>query len=159
MGKCNGCNAPSDCHSVSACEINPTCDAHVCKYSPATAGTACTDNGGHVCDADGRCFSVTQVAAGNSHTCALTTVGSVKCWGDNNHGDLGSGSPTESYTPSDVTGLSSGVLAITVGYYYSCALITGGKVKCWGQATFGELGDRTNTDSSTPVVMQGVSQA
>jgi alpha-tubulin suppressor-like RCC1 family protein len=153
-GKCNGCNAPSDCHPDSACQINPTCDAHACSFSPATAGTACTDHGGHVCDAEGRCFAVTAVAAGNSHTCALTTVGSVKCWGDNNYGDVGDGSAMQRYIPTDVTGLSSGVTAITAGYYYSCALTSAGKVKCWGQNTFGELGIGTmgpGTESSTPV--------
>jgi alpha-tubulin suppressor-like RCC1 family protein len=45
---------------------------------------------------------VTVIAAGNSHNCALTSVGEIKCWGDNFDGQLGDGTIINRPTPVDV---------------------------------------------------------
>ena len=81
------------------------------------------------------------ITAGESHTCALTTTGAIKCWGDNQYGQLGDGSTTSRTTPVDVTGMSAGIAAITAGYYHTCALTTTGAIKCWGRNNYGQLGD------------------
>jgi RHS repeat-associated protein len=93
---------------------------------------------------------------GSLHTCALTTSGGVQCWGDNSHGQLGDGTTTDSTTPVDVIGLSSGVSAIATGGYYTCALLTDGTVECWGDNSYGQLGNNSTTDSSTPVTVSGL---
>ena len=64
----------------------------------------------------------TFVAAGTSHSCAVTSTGAVYCWGQNSEGQLGDGSLTPRSTPVAVGSLGSGVVAVTAGNNHSCAL-------------------------------------
>lgn len=99
---------------------------------------------------------VIAVAAGGYHACALTQAGSVVCWGSNYEGELGDGTKKERHRPVVVKGLGTGVTAIAAGDGHSCAVTKFGKVKCWGENQWGQLGDGTTTDRSTPVVAQGL---
>jgi alpha-tubulin suppressor-like RCC1 family protein len=82
-------------------------------------------------------------------TCAVAEGGAVKCWGDNSSGQLGDGTKSDSPVPVQVTGLTSGASAVTVGNRFACALGHGRRVYCWGRA--GYLGDGSTADSPVPV--------
>jgi alpha-tubulin suppressor-like RCC1 family protein len=80
--------------------------------------------------------AVTAVSVGTTSACALTVGGSVWCWGTGSDGQLGNGMSKASTAPVQVTGLTSGVTAISVGSNYACA-VASGAVECWGQNGFG----------------------
>ena len=109
-------------------------------------------------DVSGLSSGVTAITAGYLHTCALLSTGAVKCWGQNGYGQIGDGTTTTPRTtPVDVSGLSSGVIAISAGYYHSCALLSSGAVKCWGYNPYGQIGDgTTTTPRTTPVDVLGI---
>jgi len=102
--------------------------------------------------------AITAITAGDAHSCALTAGGGVVCWGANYYGQLGNGATGFSPVPVPVavTSLSAGVEAIAAGDNHTCALTAGGRVVCWGQNTWGQLGNGTMTGSSVPVGVTGL---
>jgi alpha-tubulin suppressor-like RCC1 family protein len=93
---------------------------------------------------------VAAIAGGKDHTCALLSNGGVKCWGYNGQGQLGTGTNVTYYVPTEVAGLSGGVVSVVTGLSHSCALLTTGGVKCWGTNSNGELGNGTQTLQRSP---------
>ena len=75
---------------------------------------------------------VVSITAGDSHACALTSSGAVKCWGSNTRGQIGDGSTSNSLVPVQVSGLSSGVVRIDADAENTCAVTDSGRVLCWG---------------------------
>ena len=88
--------------------------------------------------------TATAIALGTDHSCALLAEGKVKCWGSNQNSQLG-GTPTEqcpygdvsyyssAYCPVEVSNITTTATGISLGSYHSCAVLTDGRVMCWGK--------------------------
>lgn len=98
---------------------------------------------------------VVAIDVGTAHTCALLSSGSMKCWGSNEHGELGDGTRNNRSTPIDVVGLSGTINLVSAGGGYTCAVINSA-AKCWGWNNSGQLGDGTVDDRLAPVDVSGL---
>lgn len=92
--------------------------------------------------------SVTQLALGAAHACALVDDGTVQCWGFNAAGQAGGTPGTDVLSPEPIAGLTD-VVAIAAGLDNTCAIVDGGGVKCWGSNSEGQLGDGEEVGSHT----------
>ena len=135
------------------------------SYTPgASAGTdtiTLTDSQGHTGSFTVSVgYALTQVGVGpNYFNCGRVNNGSARCWGINSNGELGSGSTsTYSSTLLTVSGLTT-VASVVAGENHACALLSDGTIKCWGQGTYGQLGNGSLNSSSTPVTVTGISTA
>lgn len=98
-----------------------------------------------------------QIAAGWRHTCALILNGDVRCWGANDHGQLGDGTVVSKSAPVAVLGSVGNAVALSAGLGHTCAVVSGGRVLCWGLNDEGQLGDGTTSSSNSPVSVVGLS--
>jgi alpha-tubulin suppressor-like RCC1 family protein len=111
---------------------------------------------------------IVAVCANVYHNIALAADGSVYTWGYNGWGNLGDGTTNDGKIPLQVlNGVYSGtsylgdnsnnpMIGVSVGKYHSMALAANGTVYTWGWNPYGQLGDNTTTDKSTPeIVLKG----
>jgi alpha-tubulin suppressor-like RCC1 family protein len=99
---------------------------------------------------------VVAVAAGVSHSLALTSGGQVWSWGRNNNGQIGDGGTSTRLTPYQVPGLSD-VAGIAAGEAFSVAWTNAGAVWVWGANNSGQLGDGTQNERRSPVLLTTIS--
>jgi alpha-tubulin suppressor-like RCC1 family protein len=102
---------------------------------------------------------VTALAGGDLFSLAVLSDGTVAAWGGNDRGALGDGTTTNRYAPVRVCAVGAidctsdpltGVVAVAAGEQHSLALLSDGSVASWGSNSFGQLGDGTSADRSTP---------
>jgi alpha-tubulin suppressor-like RCC1 family protein len=96
------------------------------------------------------------VAVGEDHSCAVLAGGGVACWGLIDMGEVGDGTRTRRDTATLVTGLAARAVSVAAGRAFTCALLEGGAVQCWGTNGEGQLGDGTYSSSATPRTVAGL---
>jgi alpha-tubulin suppressor-like RCC1 family protein len=125
--------------------------------TPSTAGTLKLGVG----------LSATDISVGENHSCASMTNYSLRCWGEGIDGRLGYGNQNDigdNETPVQagfVPAGNRGVTAVTTGEEHTCGRMDSGRIRCWGEALFGQLGygnttdigDNETPDSVSPVVV------
>jgi alpha-tubulin suppressor-like RCC1 family protein len=95
--------------------------------------------------------TIQSIAAGFIHTCALPADNTVRCWGDNYYGQLGtdvnSGTSNDNYNPMSVN-LGTSIKSVAVGGYHTCAELSDNTVQCWGSNHSGQIGVLENFETS-----------
>ena len=90
------------------------------------------------------------LAAGEYHTVACKSDGTLWSWGRNTYGQLGNGTKTDSNIPiQEITGATNWS-AISAGHYYTIARKSDGTLWSWGDNRDGQLGNGTRIDRNTP---------
>lgn len=119
------------------CSPTPSCSVAPERFAPpmdADAGRAGCDDEQARCPAD-------QVAAGGAHTCALTPLGELFCWGDDGEQQLGGSAATDASAdaPAQLTFAMQDAVALTAGDRHSCAIGEDDAVYCWGRNAEGQV--------------------
>lgn len=86
--------------------------------------------------------SVTSIAMGRAHGCALLASGTMRCWGMNEYYQLGTGSnvPAQITVPVTASVVSGTIVQMAPNTNHTCVLLSNGGVKCWGSNMSGALG-------------------
>lgn len=101
---------------------------------------------------------VTDACTGALHSCARRADGSVWCWGSNELGQLGSGAKSEAPVKRPVRVAIEGSVAqgtLSCGANHACAIHDDGSLQCWGDNSYGQLGNG-NTTISAPAPVTGL---
>lgn len=107
-------------------------------------------------DVSGLTSDVVAISASLFNTCALTTTGTVKCWGKNSFGQIGDGTTTTRNLPTNVLGLPDNIKAIATSGLTNCAVNENSGVLCWGDKD--AIGNEvTQTFSTIPIAVTGLS--
>ena len=90
--------------------------------------------------------------AATRHLARAATGGALLAWGDGASGQLGNGTTTDRHLPAAVhLPVTTKITEVRAGCFHTVALTSTGKVLAWGFNNLGQLGNGTNTDSTTPV--------
>jgi alpha-tubulin suppressor-like RCC1 family protein len=120
----------------------------------ATQTDTDSDGEGDACDWP----MMVAVSTGLEHSCALLHDGTLRCWGSNASGQLGTGSLTSFNTPAAVASIENAT-EVSAGSAHSCALLADDSVRCWGNNAHGELGNGSTADATSPTSVSGLADA
>jgi alpha-tubulin suppressor-like RCC1 family protein len=110
---------------------------------------------------DVMCLGVTMVAAGNSHSCAVLTDHTARCWGKNDQGQLGTGDYDERYSPVKVKWTGAPFQSVVPGggedaNGFTCAVHLTNEVSCWGSNFNNSLGTDDGMFHTLPAPVEGL---
>jgi len=100
-------------------------------------------------------LTFTKVVTGGAQSCGLVAGGMAYCWGNNNAGAIGDSTrDTSRLTPVRVAGGLT-FSAVVAGGAFTCGLTGAGAAYCWGDNTYGQLGDGTKLPRVAPTAVMG----
>lgn len=99
-----------------------------------------------------------SIAAGSSHSCGVSSSGRAYCWGRSVYGQVGAGTLAETVPVPREVASHPPLVTIVAGLSHTCARAQDGSGWCWGRNIFGQLGDGTTVDRSTPVRIRSVAR-
>ncbi len=173
------------CTNAEACNDDNVCTDDLCPASGICSHkfniNTCDDNifcnGSDVCDGQGNCIHKEDVCTnmicdeeldlceevdwktlspGGMHTCGLTKLGNIFCWGYDGNGQLGIEPGNHGYQAPFIISTSSipnnvKFIQVSAGYTHTCAITNQGSAYCWGADLFGALGNGLSIgDASQP---------
>lgn len=94
------------------------------------------------------------LVVGGQHTCGLTAAGVAYCWGEGSLGQLGNGAILSRNEPTAVNAGLPGFTSLAAGRTHTCGITQTGAALCWGDNTFGQLGDSTKTLRAAPSLVR-----
>ena len=118
---------------------------------------------GHSGAANSFLENIVGVTLGNRHSCALSYGGEVLCWGEGYYGQIGNDSVDNRHYPQFVHGINNsgrlgGIVQVSAGYSYSCALGSNGQVSCWGNSAMFQSSGTTHNNAQEYPALVRVSQ-
>ena len=184
LANCRGvvCDAGATCYRSGLCgpaRLDPArcSDERTCVLDgdgvspPAEGGTDAASDAGAMPDGDAQAdgdggiigpdpmgYDRAFITSGDSHVCATTAAGRLKCWGLNLDEQLSEGANHQASvsTPVNATVLDN-ALSVAATASSTCVLTATHDVMCWGRGANGELGDNTFGSRATPLSVPGLS--
>lgn len=117
-------------------------------------GTATHNNNAYTATPVTDLVQAATIAGGRGHLCVVTEDHGVKCWGNDEDGQVGIGTTKDQPLPYTIPNLN--VVGVGGGLKHTCAVASSGAVWCWGNNDGGQLGDGTMVASNTPVSVVGL---
>ncbi len=144
LGVCAECNVAADCAGKGWCAADHSCHAPVC------VGNACLAGSWFQCAADGSSYAAGKTCD-DGNDCTADTCDAVKGCA---HAAVADGSACGGGTCK--AGGCKGVLQAAGGSAHACAVMLDGTVACWGDNTYGQLGDGTTVAHFSAQVVPGL---
>jgi cysteine-rich repeat protein len=167
---CSNTLVPASAHmtcraAAGSCDVAEECNGidRFCPVDGFRPSSYVCRSSGRICDPSERCTGSSPlcppdevacwatVDGGHAHTCAVMEGGgALYCWGDNERGMLGTGDIMARLLPTAVLGTVSSWARVSAGDEHTCGIAADGALYCWGGNDYGQLGNGTTSDRTTP---------
>jgi alpha-tubulin suppressor-like RCC1 family protein len=154
IGEFTWCQVAAGCAHTAAVRTNGTLWAWGYGFRGRLGDNTTTDRSSPV-SVIGGFTDWCQVSAGQTHTAAVRTNGTLWAWGYNANGRLGDGTTTDRSSPVSVIGGFTDWCQVSAGGSHTAAVRTNGTLWAWGYNGSGRLGDGTTTSKTSPVSVIG----